>query len=89
MGKNTSISLSDHFDRFIDQQLESGRYASVSEVIREALRLMERREAKLQALRRAIDDGLESGPATPFDIEEIIAAAKGEARQRAADAEGR
>jgi antitoxin ParD1/3/4 len=89
MGKNTSVSLSDHFDRFIDDQVKSGRYGSVSEVIRDALRMMEAREAKLEALRRAIDEGLESGPVTPFDIEHIIAAAKGESRQRAAEVQDR
>jgi antitoxin ParD1/3/4 len=89
MGKNTSVSLSAHFDRFIDDQVKSGRYGSASEVIREALRLMETRETRLEMLRRAINDGLESGSATPFDIEEIIAAAKGEAGSATANVRGR
>ncbi|WP_404409360.1 type II toxin-antitoxin system ParD family antitoxin [Pseudidiomarina marina] len=41
MAKNTSISLGAHFDQFFDQLIESGRYASVSEVIRAGLRKLE------------------------------------------------
>lgn len=41
MARNTSISLGDHFAGFVDQQVESGRYGSVSDVIRAGLRLLE------------------------------------------------
>ena len=44
MAKNTSISLGDHFEQFIDDQVDSGRFASVSEVVRASLRLMEERD---------------------------------------------
>ena len=46
MGKNTSISLENHFEDFIREEVKSGRYGSVSEVIRTALRLLEREEKK-------------------------------------------
>ena len=46
MGKNTSISLGNHFEEFIREEVNSGRYGSVSEVIRSALRLLERDEKK-------------------------------------------
>jgi antitoxin ParD1/3/4 len=46
MGKNTSISLGDHFEEFIHNEVKSGRYGSVSEVIRNALRLLESEEKK-------------------------------------------
>ena len=76
----SSYTLGDHFEQFVTRLVESGRYASASEVVRDGLRLMEEREqlrsAKLEALRRDIQEGLESAPAEPLDI----AAIKAEAR---------
>jgi len=73
MSKNTSITLGDHFTDFIEKQISDGRYGNASEVIRAALRLLEEREAKLDALRRAIREGIESGPSEPFDVDAFIA----------------
>lgn len=72
MAKNTSISLGDHFQAFIESQMASGRYGSASDVVRAGLRLLEEQEAKLDALRAALIEGEESGPATPFDFDEFI-----------------
>lgn len=58
MPRTTSITLSSHFENFIQQQLATGRYETTSEVIRESLRLMENREAQLTALRGELDVGL-------------------------------
>jgi antitoxin ParD1/3/4 len=62
----TSVALSPHFEAFVRQQVESGRFNNVSEVVRAGLRLLEEREAeqaaKLQALREAVAVGLASGP---------------------------
>ena len=62
----TSVALSPHFETFIRQQVDSGSFNNVSEVVRAGLRLLEEREAeqaaKLQALREAIAVGLASGP---------------------------
>ena len=63
MAKNTSMSLGEHFDRFIAAQLENGRYGSATEVVRAGLRLLETEEEKLSALRRLIDEGRKSGTA--------------------------
>ncbi len=57
MSKNTSITLGEHFDSFITAQLESGRYASTSEVVRAGLRLLEEEETKLSTLRKMLDEG--------------------------------
>jgi antitoxin ParD1/3/4 len=72
MSKNTSISLGDHFTRFVDSQLEQGRYGSASEVVRAGLRLLEEHEAKVEALRRALIEGEESGRPAPFDSEAFL-----------------
>jgi len=69
MTKNTSLSLGEHFTGFIDEQVDSGRYSSASDVMRAGLRLLEEREAKIQALREALILGENSGPAQPFDFE--------------------
>ena len=73
----TSVALGTHFEEFIKAQLASGRYNNVSEVVREGLRLLEDQEAlrkmKLERLRADIQAGLDSGPATPLDMEEIKA----------------
>jgi antitoxin ParD1/3/4 len=70
-----NVSLTPHLEQFIHETVNSGRYQSASEVVRTALRLLEERErerqAKLECLRREIQKGLDSGPATPLDIDEI------------------
>jgi antitoxin ParD1/3/4 len=72
MSKNTSISLGDHFSRFVDQQLAQGRYGSASEVVRAGLRLLEEYEVKVETLRRALIEGEESGPSQPFDLDRFL-----------------
>lgn len=61
MAKNTSISLGKHFDGFIANQIESGRYGSASEVVRAGLRMLEDTESKLDTLRRMLAEGEQSG----------------------------
>ena len=72
MQKNTSVTLGEHFETFISQQIQGGRYASVSEAVREGLRLLEERETKLQALRQALKEGEESGRAD-YSLESLVA----------------
>ncbi len=58
-----NINLTDHFDHFVERQVSSGRYSNASEIVREALRLLEEeeqeRQAKLKALRRAAKKGFD------------------------------
>lgn len=54
MARNTSVSLGDHFESFVDEQVASGRYGTVSEVVRDALRMLEDDERKLAWLREQI-----------------------------------
>lgn len=72
MGKNTSISLGSHFEEFINKEIKSGRYGSVSEVIRTALRLLESEERKLTELRNALILGEKSGFVEDFDPKEHL-----------------
>ena len=72
MAKNTSFVLGDHFDEFVAAQIEAGRYANATDVIRSGLRLLEEHEKKVAALREALIDGENSGPDGPLDMEEII-----------------
>lgn len=57
MSKSTSITLGEHFDSFVTEQLENGRYASTSEIVRAGLRLLEEKETKLSALRKLLEVG--------------------------------
>ena len=72
MAKNTSVIIGDHFAGFVDRQVSCGRYGSASEVVRAGLRLLEEREAKLDTLRAAIQEGIDSGPPVAFDVEELL-----------------
>ena len=68
-----NVNLTDELDRFVSAKIESGRYENASEVVRAGLRTLEREEqeheAKLAALRAAIDEGDASGIAegNPFE----------------------
>lgn len=72
----SSYSIGEHYEAFAKELVASGRYASVSEVLRDGLRLMEEREAlrawKLNELKKAIQEGLDSGPAEPWEGADFI-----------------
>ncbi|REC62059.1 type II toxin-antitoxin system ParD family antitoxin [Chryseobacterium pennae] len=69
MGRNTSVSLGDYFEDFVDHKISEGRYKNVSEVIRAGLRLLEEEEIKLQLLKNAIEEGVESSILKDFNHE--------------------
>lgn len=71
MSKTTSISLGQHFQGFVEQQLSVGRYGSASEVVRAGLRILEEHEAKLETLRAALIKGEKSGIAEDYNLETI------------------
>lgn len=79
---NMNVSLPEELANFVKDKVSTGRYGSSSEVVREALRLMEKTEQqaaeKLAALRKAWKEGVDSGDAGEIDF----AALKTEARAR-------
>lgn len=72
MGRNTSISLGNHFEDFIETSLSKGRFSNASEVVRAGLRLLEEEENKILVLRSAIQEGLNSGIATDFNPQQHL-----------------
>jgi len=72
MGKNTSISLGNYFEEFINHEVKSGKYSSVSEVIRSALRLLEHEEKKEKELIKALKIGEQSGFVENFNSKQNL-----------------
>lgn len=72
MAKNTSILLGDYFNSFINEQINSGRFSSASEVIRSALRLFEQEENKKKELIKELIKGEKSGFSDDFDKNEFL-----------------
>ena len=83
---NISISLPPELITLIKSKVDSGRYSSTSEVVREALRLLERSDQqqaeRLKGLRRAWREGLDSGDAGELDFAELRRAAQREQAAR-------
>jgi len=79
--RTQTVSLGEHWNSLIESLLKTGRYASVSEIMRDSLRLLEEREANstLQSLRTALIEGEESGDAGELNLESI----RQEARKKA------
>lgn len=73
---NTSLTLGEHWETFIKNEVASGRYGSASEVVRAALRSLEERKSKLEALRAHLGEGAAQAQrsefVTEYSIEQII-----------------
>jgi len=80
MSKNTSISLGNYFDEFVKNRVLKGRYKNVSEVIRAGLRLLEEEESKVTILKKAIQEGIDSGIAYDFDPKRHLESLKAKKR---------
>ena len=72
MSKNTSILLSEYYDNFINKQIETGKFSSVSEVVRAALRLFEFEEAKKTELIKELEKGEQSGFVENFERDAFL-----------------
>jgi antitoxin ParD1/3/4 len=80
MNKNTSVSLGNYFDDFIQRRISVGRYKNASEVVRAGLRLLEDEENRVMALQSSIQEGIESGIATAFNPEKHLETLKSQKR---------
>ncbi len=80
MGRNTSVSLGNYFENFVDNTVSEGRFKNASEVIRAGLRLLEEEENKIIALRKAINEGIESGIAENFNPKQHLESLKAKKR---------
>ena len=70
-----NVSIGERWEAFVERVIRAGRYGSASEVVREGLRLVEEREAKLKALQAMLDASIEAGgEATEADIDAAIEA---------------
>jgi antitoxin ParD1/3/4 len=77
MPKNTSVTLGNHYEKFISQQVIQGRFGSASETIRAGLRLLEERETKFSVLRNALIEGEASGT-SDYSLNSLLAELDGE-----------
>jgi antitoxin ParD1/3/4 len=69
-----NVSVGDRWEKFVEQAVKAGRYGSASEVVREGLRLVEEREAKLRALRATLDASIAAGgPVTDDQLDAALA----------------
>ena len=80
MSKNTSITLGSYFEQFIQSVLRDGRYKNASEIVRAGLRLLEQEEQKALVLRKAIEEGVNSGWAENFDADEHLKTLKAKSK---------
>ncbi len=69
MAQNLSVTLDDPLAQFVGEQIDSGRFATASEVIHAGLRMLEDREMRLRLLHEALDEGENSGPAEELDFD--------------------
>lgn len=76
MGRNTSVSLGEYFEDFVENSIAEGRYKNASEVIRAGLRLLEEEENKALVLKTALKEGIDSGIARKFDAQKHLAGLK-------------
>jgi antitoxin ParD1/3/4 len=76
MNKNTSISLGNYFDQYVQSSISKGRFKNVSVVIGTRLRLLEEEEGKVIALNKAIQEGIKSEVAHVFDPKQHLESLK-------------
>jgi antitoxin ParD1/3/4 len=78
-----NVSIGERWQGFVERVVSDGRYGSASEVVREGLRLVEEREAKLHALRATLDASIaQGGEVTEAELDAMLAAKAAELRSK-------
>jgi len=78
-----NVSIGERWQGFVERIVKDGRYGSASEVVREGLRLVEEREARLLALRATLDASIEQGgEVTDEDLDAALAARSAELKRK-------
>jgi antitoxin ParD1/3/4 len=67
-----NVSIGERWETFVDRIVREGRYGSASEVVREGLRLVEEREARLKALRTMLDGTIAAGQPGETDVDRLL-----------------
>lgn len=81
-----NVSIGERWEGFVDRVVKDGRYGSASEVVREGLRLVEEREARLAALRATLEDSIAGGGVvTDEELDAALVAKAAELRGRRAE----
>ncbi len=83
VARNTSVALGDKLEKFAAEQVASGAYGSVSEVLRAGVRLLAERETKVETLRQALIEGENSGSAGEWDLQAFLEERRKEYRNAA------
>lgn len=81
MGRNTSVSLGNYFEDFVENRILEGRYKNASEIIRAGLRLLEEEENKIKVLKNTIHEGIDSGIAKNFNPKKHLETLKANKRK--------
>jgi antitoxin ParD1/3/4 len=76
-----NVSVGSRWEAFVDEVVKTGRYGSASEVVREGLRLVEEREARLRALQEILDASIAEGGS--FGDDDVAAALDAKAAELA------
>ena len=72
MSRNTSVTLGEHFEEFVNDSIVAGRYQTVSEVVRAGLRKLEDDERKLEVLRGKLSEGEQSAKVKDFSADKFL-----------------
>lgn len=68
-----NVSLPDPMKTWVEDQAKTGRYGNASDYVRDLIRRDQERQAAISELQALVDEGMEGGPAEPFDPEAFLA----------------